>query len=364
VDPVAGAFQNWDDRGNYNPPDAWFGDMREPGFGKQSIKGDTRMESLSWLAQRVTTDRRFDVAIVHLMYQALVGQLPLALPNSDDATDYDIELEAYNVQKDLLTQIAQEFRANDHNLKAVIKAIVRSPYYRAIGAEADANEVQAIQWERLGAGRMLTPEMLNRKIRAITNLPWRPRVDDTDYLLDLDEYKILYGGIDSDDVTERITEPNGIMSNVQLRMANELACLNTARDFGREEGARLFFPYVEMGFVPEDENGFAVNQAVGAIKKNIQHLHWHILGEEVELSGPEVTLVYNLFFDLWEDGKASIEAEEAGTRLANSCQYRSDYWTGRDVPDEEEIIDDPDYTVRAWMGVMAFMFSDYRFLYE
>ncbi|MEO1272108.1 MAG: DUF1592 domain-containing protein, partial [Myxococcota bacterium] len=214
VDPVAGAFQNWDDRGNYNPPDAWFGDMREPGFGKQSIKGDVRMESLSWLAQRITDDRRFDVAVVHLLYKALVGQEPLRLPNNDNATDYDTELEAYNVQKDLLIQIAREFRANNHNLKTIVKSIVRSPYFRAMGTEADIDGVQAIQWERLGSGRMLTPEMLNRKVKAITGLPWRPRVDDSDYLLDFDEYRILYGGIDSDDVTERITEPNGIMANV------------------------------------------------------------------------------------------------------------------------------------------------------
>ena len=53
-------------------------------------------------------------------------------------------------------------------------------------------------------------------------------LDQPDYLLNSNEYKILYGGIDSDDVTERITDPNGIMANIQMRMANELACLSTA----------------------------------------------------------------------------------------------------------------------------------------
>ncbi|MEO1273398.1 MAG: hypothetical protein AAFX99_35380, partial [Myxococcota bacterium] len=181
---------------------------------------------------------------------------------------------------------------------------------------------------------------------------------------DFDEYRILYGGIDSDDVTERITEPNGIMANVQLRMANELSCLHTARDFGQAEEERTFFPFVEMGFVPMDENGFAVDQAVGAIRRNIQHLYWHILGEEVDINGPEVTLAYELFFDLWEEGKEGIAAEEIGERLPGTCQYTDDYWTGDDVPEEQRVINDPDYTVRAWMGVMTFMFADYRFLYE
>lgn len=366
VDPIAGSFQNWDEQGNYDPPEAWFGDMRQPGFGKEAIVGDLRLESLSWLSGRITDDSRFDMAIVYIMYRALVGRDPLDLPRTEDSADYDTELQAYNIQRDMFQRIAAEFRANGHNLKLVVRELIKSPYYRAANYlnvdELDDKRKLAIAG--LGAERLLTPEMLNRRIKAITGLPWRPRVDDQDYLLDSDEYLILYGGIDSDDVIERITEPNGIMANIQQRMANELACLHTARDFGAAPDQRVFFPETELSYVPLDENGFAITQANAAIRANIQHLYRHILGEEVALGSPELERVYDLFFEVWKEGSDKVAADELSDRLPNNCSYRSDYLTGRGVPDEERIERDPDYVVRAWMAVLTYFFSDYRFLYE
>ena len=38
--------------------------------------------------------------------------------------------------------------------------------------------------------------------------------------------------------------------------------------------------------------------------------------------------------------------------------------TGEPYPEEQQVVDDPNYTVRAWMAVMAYLLSDYRFLHE
>ncbi len=364
VDPVAGAFQNWDEQGNYNPPEQWHPEMHAPGFGSLDLPVTDRMESLSWLAAQVASDKRFDLAIVHILYKALTGQDPLKLPRTEDSRNYDVELKAYEVQRHFLDTLAAELRANNHNIRIVIKAIIRSPYYRAADALDELDEDRQLQLAHLGTGRLLTPEMLNRKIQAVTGYPWRPRVDRADYLLDTNEYRRLYGGIDSLDVIERMTEPNGIMAAIQQRMANEVACQTTARDFAQDITSRRYFKHVEMTYLPEDEHGFEITQAVGAIKTNIQHLHWHILGERVALGGPEVTRTYELFYETWKEGRQGIIDETLPVQIAGACQGRRDYWTGRDYPEERRVINDGDYTVRAWMAVLTYLLSDYRFLYE
>ena len=364
VDPVAGAFQNWDAQGNYNPPEAWYAEMRPPGYGKQSVPAEDNRESLSWLAQRITEDSSFDVSIVHIMFEALTGQEPMGLPRTENSVNYDLELEAYNNQQDFLNNMARGFRANGHNLKLMVKSIVRSPWFRAKGASQDLSEEDQLLLANVGMGRMLTPEMLNRKLQAVLGLPWRPRIDRADYLLNRDEYKILYGGIDSLDVTQRITDPNGIMAAIQFRMANEMACLVTARDFSNDLTDRRFFSEVETSYVPEDEHGFAIQMSVTAIKRNIQRLHWHLLGERVELGDDELEATYDLFYETWKEGQEGLRSEELSVQLAGACRVTTDYFTGRDLPEERRIVNDPDYTLRAWMAVMTYLLSDHNFLYE
>ena len=58
IDPVAGAFQNWDTAGTYLVPEGWFGDMIPPGFGYELIPLEYRPNSLQWLAQELTNDPR------------------------------------------------------------------------------------------------------------------------------------------------------------------------------------------------------------------------------------------------------------------------------------------------------------------
>lgn len=364
VDPVAGAFQNWDARGNYNPPEAWYAEMRSPGFGKEAIPAEERLESLAWLSDHIASDHRFDLGVVHIMFKALTGQAPIDLPRTEDAADYDLELEAYTIQRRFLDNLAEEFRANKHNLKIVIKGIIQSPWFQASNFQDELPEERRLQLARLGTGRMLTPEMLSRRIEAITGAPWRPRADRADYLLDPEQYRMLYGGIDSNDVVERITDPNGIMVAIQRRMSNEVACAITAQDFTRDTQKRRFFPHIEATYVPEDQHGFAINQSVTAIRKNIQHLHWHFLGERLALNDPEIDHTYQLFYDTWKEGRQAMADEALGARLPNPCQATRDPVTGRDLADDRRLIDDPDYTVRAWMAVLTYMMRDYRFLYE
>ena len=52
---------------------------------------------------------------------------------------------------------------------------------------------------------------------------------------------MLYGGIDSKEVTERATDPSGAMGAIQRIMSNDVACKHVARDFARPASERRLF---------------------------------------------------------------------------------------------------------------------------
>jgi hypothetical protein len=372
IDPVAGAFANWDELGRYRPPEGgWNTHMREPGFGDETIPAGEKSESLRWLSDIITADNRFAMSAVSTVYVGLTGEQPLFTPNDPNAPDYLGKTRAFEIQNEIFASVAESFTENDLNLKTVFKELIKSPLYRAknldpaAAAEMDENRMHELG--TLGTARYLTPEGLNRKIEAVTGYPWRDDPDDTDYLLDLNWYKIFYGGIDSDSVIERITDPNGIMWAIDARMSNEVACATTARDFVREPATRLLFPYVDPSYEPEDENGFEVPAVAEAIRRNIQYLHERLFGEFVALDDPEVDRTYALFLEVWRDGKQglAIEGDDAySVDLPGDCRAERDWWTGTDFAPEKQIRQDSNYTIRAWMAVMTYMLSDYRFLHE
>lgn len=363
IDPVAGAFQNWDDGGMYSPPENWFEDMRPPGFGEASIPFAERSASLPWLAQKFATDQRFATATVHNFYYGITGH-EIVNPLGSDQEIYNNQLIAQEFQQEFFDEVAAKFIESGYNAKVVITEIVKSPYYRTVNIPDMGDGAKEQQYVEQGTGRLLTPEMLHRKIEAVTGYRWTQSNRENNYLLRTNDYRILYGGIDSDGVTQRITEPNGIMANVQWRMANEMACYTTARDFVLPIEERRYFRHVETNFVPEDANGFLIQEAESAIKQNIQHLHWHILGERVTLDDPELERTYNLWYDTWKEGQLLLAEEEISNDLIGSCRAERDFYTNEEYPEEDRIRRDSNYTIRAWQAVITYMLADYHFLYE
>jgi len=372
VDPVAGAFQHWDERGGLMFREAWYGDMLAPGFNELVLPYDNRSESLRWLALQAVGDPRFDRSIVKLMYEALVGSL---LPEPQDDSFIEERSRAYDEQQRYINDLAVGFRANHHNLKWLIRTLIRSPYFRAKklrndGADVvmlrDAGELDklSVLFAGFGGRKPLTPEQLNRKIIATMGARWRQNINRTDYLLSENQYRLLYGGIDSDDVVERITEPNGIFANIQLRMANEVACMMTAYDFTKESTERSIFPWVETSFVPEDSNGFPIPDAQEKIKQNIQSLGWRLWGERWDIEDSELMSLYQLYVDIWRAGKLGVDEDNLSSNLTYSCQGRVNLITGESLANEERVIADPNYTIRAWEALLSVFLSDDQFLYQ
>ncbi len=181
------------------------------------------------------------------------------------------------------------------------------------------------------------------------------RTDEARLLDNRQYYRQIYGGIDSFVVTERLTEPNGLMVAVQERMANELACYAIPNDFLRTGSDRLLLPYVEIQTLPES------SEAQDAIRRNLQHLHSHLLGEELSLTDPEIEASYQLFVSALQAGQSAIgDSEDAD--LPQLCRRNRDLLTGEGLVNP--ITTDPDYAIRAWIAVAAYLLSDYRFLYE
>ncbi len=365
IDPVAGALQNWDEVGRYNPPaDGWYPEMRQPGYGEEVMPPDENARGTQWLAEQIINDPRFAIAPIHIMFKGLSGQDPLREPSDVDDEFFVQKIRAFDVQSKVFQGIADQFVEDGWNLKTVVKEIIKSPYYRAANA-GELTEERAAELGEVGTGRLLTPEQLHRKVEAITGQPWRNQ--DTNYLLSTNEYKIFYGGIDSDEVTTRITEPNGIMANVAKRMANEMACWTVAADFTKAPTDRLMFPHVEIGFEPEDENGFEIEGSASAIRANIQYMHQRMLGEFLDLNDPEIDRTFQLFVDTWNEGRAlmALPPEEGGIGTGlGACQATNDAWNGEPLPEDQQITNDDNYTIRAWMAVTSYLLADYRFLHE
>ncbi|HMR06335.1 MAG TPA: DUF1588 domain-containing protein [Polyangiaceae bacterium] len=358
MDPIAGAFQKFDDNDQekFEPNNSWHPEMFPPGFGKETMPTTEYAQSLQWLAQRVVQDPRFSLSMVYTVYTALTGQEPLAYPDTDDP-DFEGKLGAWEAQDALFRKIGDGFVDSNYNLKAAIKGVVLSPYFRAKNALAEPSAQRALELSIIGTGRLSTPESLSRKIRAVTGLPWGKGTGyyKTDYLNS--DYRVLYGGIDSDDVTQRLSAPNGVMANVAWRMANEVACQTTAWDLSIDKPAdRFLFPYVEVEDTPTTK--------ADAIKKNIQYLHAHITGEALQLSDPEIAATYKLFEDTLKEGQAKIASSDLSDSIVYSCRARKDPYTDADLPDGQKLEKDPDYTVRAWMAVVTYLLSDHGFLYE
>lgn len=366
IDPIAGAFQKWDDydQEEYLPDREWHTEMFPPGFGKETMQVSDYGDALGWLASRIVQDPRFSLSVVYTLFEALTGQTPLEYPPDSEAPDFDHQLTAWEAQDSIFRGMSEKFVSDGYNLKTVVREIVLSPYFRAKNSTGPLSPERQVQLSNVGTGRLMIPEVLGRKIRAVTGLPWGKGSGyyKTDYLSS--DYDILYGGIDSDDVTKRLTEPNGVMANVMWRMANEVACQTTAWEFTLQPGERKLFPYVSLEDLPEDESGVPNAEAVEKIKQNIVYLHAHVLGEALAPTDPEVSRTYQLFLETWKEGKAKLEADELSNSIQYACRARKDPYTDQELPDGTRIEQDPDYAVRAWMAVITYLLSDFEFLYE
>jgi hypothetical protein len=278
--------------------------------------------------------------------------LPEIEPEIDPEVDPALE-RAYNVQQQILRTIQRRFSENGHNFKLLVLEIVLSPYFRAKNASPLTSEMET-ELSTFGTSRLLTPEHLSRKIEATTGVRWRSGPNGTDYLLG--QYGIFYGGIDSDLVTRRVTEPNGVMASLAQRMAYEVACFAVPYDFSKPANQRLLFPNIDRSTQLSD--------ASDQVRDSVRHLHDQLLGEGLAGSDAEVAATMVVLMEAYNLGGQGIADGSVSEELADPCRLFNDRMTGDSLPQERYVSRDDDYTVRAWMAAVSYLLSDYRYLYE
>ena len=242
----------------YQVGDTWYRGMRAPGFdGKLAPNPDN---SVQWLARQIVADPRFAEATVKFWWPALMGSEVTRPPEDAGDAGFEGQLLAANAQGAEVTRLANGFRRGFHggpayNLKDLLVEIVLSKWFRA-DAVTDADPVRHVALRGAGARRLLTPEELARKTAALTEVQWGRTAIGQSYenrwpSALTENYRLLYGGIDSDGVTERGRDLTSVMAGVAKRHAVEVSCQVVMREFYLlPETDRWLFAGIERDMTP------------------------------------------------------------------------------------------------------------------
>tara|TARA_R110002096_G_scaffold433887_5_gene653972 strand:- start:99850 stop:102111 length:2262 start_codon:yes stop_codon:yes gene_type:complete len=353
LDPIAGVYHNYQSGGaRYNGPVPL--DSFPPGFeltsqdgnipvGERTWSGgllpeEREFDSLLWLAETAVADRRFAPTMAKHFYALVVGR-PILEPPTGDAVGRNA-FRAYEEQQAALKTFSQNFVASNYNAKALIKDIVLSPYFRGRYQSDTSEELEAMRFD-MGTAQILTPEQLHRKIVAVFGDAFQTFPLFKDGLLE--PFNILYGGIDSTQVTERILTPNGVMAGVQQLVSNNVSCRQVSREFDKAPQDRLLFAGIELSqYQSSDE---------AEIRAVLVHLHERVLGERISADAPAIDLSYDLFRRVQERGAAEIADGNISELLRRPCEAGS-------------VTEDPQFAVRAWAAVLNYQMQSFEFLYQ
>ncbi|MEH6344866.1 MAG: c-type cytochrome [Bermanella sp.] len=278
MDPVAGAFQNYGDtmhyrdaknglsalpssytndrESEYQEGDIWFRDMLAPAFNGEITEQEN---SLQVLAQRITEDDRFSVASVVFWWSSIMS-LPIhEAPEEISDASYLPKLNAYEAQQGDINELAMQFSqgfygGTVYNLKDLLVEMMMSSWFQASGTSNALSEDRELSLSNAGVDRLLTPEALALKTKALVGFSWGESTDadeldpTTDFLTN--KYVTYYGGIDSYGITERSKEITALMSNVALGNALQVSCPAVVADFKRIENERLIFNDMDIYITP------------------------------------------------------------------------------------------------------------------
>ena len=371
----------------YREGDTWYRDMRAPGFnGDLSPNPDN---SVQWLARQIVADERFAEATVKFWWPAIMGSEVAEPPEDEGDAEFEGRLLAANAQDMEVQRLASEFRRGfqgraAYNLKDLLVEIVLSKWFRARAVD-DADPVRSVALRDAGATRLLTPEELARKTGAITGVQWGrhirancwPECKRRPSAL-TEDYRLLYGGIDSDGVTERARDVTAVMAGIAKRQAVQVSCLVVMREFYLlPEADRRLFAGIDQYVTPASGSG--------VIRNTLVELHKELLGVQVTPHSPDVEAAYRLFVDVMERGRESRDdwfdpwqcywwrdhfvfegiLDDAVVEYENEDGYR---WYGFDNDRVNDFLggidwSDPHYTTQTWRVVLAYLMTDYRYLY-
>jgi hypothetical protein len=289
----------------------------------------------------------------------LIGTEILAPPNDVLEENYQAKYLAYRIQEVEIQRLRRDFAGPfGLRLKPLVKAIVKGPFFRAIGSPpVDALTSEALSLAGVGPGTLLTPEQLARKIESATGLTYRAGRSPTgrDMFRSFRDYRLMFGGTDWDATPERYRQPNAMAVRIALRMGNELACVAVPQDLSwKDGGARRLFRNVGADTTPE-------GAGEAAIRREIQRLHQLLLNETLADGAPELEATYNL----WRSSYDALLAGDGSTRGRVRCRATASF-DEQAVPypnEAHEVVEDTP-VVQAWVAVLSYLLADGRFFLQ
>ncbi|MFT4713836.1 MAG: hypothetical protein ACI8W1_002329 [Candidatus Azotimanducaceae bacterium] len=273
LDPVAGAFQNWDEnnfyRGAnhdgsdaldsfykypkdgtqslYRPGDLWYRDMREPGlFDKKITERDTTLRAL---ADLIVTEPLFLTGSASFWWSPVFGKPLLNKPAVEADNGYVAKLTAYRAQLEAIEGFAEALSVR-FDAKDMLVEMFMSAWFS--GETVASYAFDSAHYEsKFGSNQLLTPEQLAKKTRSLTGVAWRTNVSPSGNVNSkFDELGVLLGGIDSEAVTSRAIELTPTMTAVLMTVATESSCIAVARQFAKSRDSRSLFTLVEQTTKP------------------------------------------------------------------------------------------------------------------
>jgi hypothetical protein len=234
-------------------------------------------QDLRTLAAQIAEDPRFSMCAARRFYGYLMQVDPDDLPDASAAALQDV------------------FIAGGLQVKPLVKAIVLSDDFRAVGARAGSAAAGLV-------GRKTTrPEQLGRLVADLTGFTWTATPGaggkgkgkagkGNDYgevaLLGSDRfgYRAMAGGVEGFQVTEPSFAYNPTRMLVLQTLAAEAAAFVVEQDFAAAQGKRRLLREIE-----EAETG------APAVRAQIAALYERVLGERVSAESAEVDAAHALF---------------------------------------------------------------------
>lgn len=319
VDPVASAFQNWTNNGRYRAAsereEPWPDYIREAGFNGEVVSEGELGAALQWLAPQLVDNPRFSVAVVKTIFAGLLRQTPLLEPTDPSSETYYEEIIGVAFEDAVIKDIAEVFRASNYDMRVLVRELVRSPHYRAIGASPETTTEQRTILRNVGMAHPLRPTQLYARIEQKTGLVWRPDTLGSAPVLRLLE--LLFGEIDSLNTTSRLAEANGLFASFVARMSDQVVCRVVGSEYATPASERRLLPLVSFEDTPDTADGEE------KVRANIRHLFDHLLDTRPAVDDSEVDVAYALFQTVREQGRADIEAEVASIQVSPACRASS-----------------------------------------
>jgi hypothetical protein len=361
IDPIAGFFRNFGSSGQYRPGTKLPEHLPATGFLGQAQTTSDTTDPLRWLGPEVAKHERFVLGVLMPVLADLIGAEILAPPADVSAEGHLVKYLAFRIQQIEIQRLRREFAVGQNlRLKPLVKSIIKGPFFRAVGApEVDEETSEALAMAGVGAGTLLTPEQLARKLENVAGLSYTSGLTPTgrDMFRSFREFRLMFGGTDWDTTPQRYREPNPMAVRIAMRTGNEMACLAVPQDFSiKDPAARRLFKNVTPATLPEGGGDVL-------IKKEIRRLHRLLLNEDFPDGHAELEETYRL----WTASRTASLAVKGATRVPSRCRAAASFSEPRvPYPDATHDLVDEDlnHTVRAWMAVVAYLMSDARFFLQ